>query len=192
MFATLLRLGEFSQPFKRAEFGLFGGKTKQYGNNVPFSKHKTRRTWLPNVQRKRLPSEVLGEKLRVKVTTRALRTIKKYGGVDNYLTKTKAYKLSHEGMKLRLRVKDAAREQQEAFLKSPEGRAELVKQYENKPLWAKLQGSLYAQIKRADKLLDHSLPDPARRARMQAAKALGLTEKYASATQTMEYLQNRS
>jgi ribosomal protein L28 len=77
MFATLLRLGEFSQPFKRAEFGLFGGKSKQYGNNVPFSKHKTRRTWLPNVQRKRLPSEVLGEKLRVKVTTRALRTIKK-------------------------------------------------------------------------------------------------------------------
>lgn len=77
MFATLLRLGEFSQPFKRAEFGLFGGKTKQYGNNVPFSKHKTRRTWLPNVQRKRLPSEILGEKLRVKVTTRALRTIKK-------------------------------------------------------------------------------------------------------------------
>lgn len=102
-----------------------------------------------------------------------------YGGVDNYLTKTKAYKLSHEGMKLRLRVKDAAQEQREAFLKSPEGRAELVKQYENKPLWAKLQGSLYAQIKRADKLLDHSLPDPARRARMQAAKALGLTEKYA-------------
>lgn len=66
-----------SQPFKRAQFGLFQGKTKQYGNNVPHSKHKTRRTWLPNVQRKRLHSEALNEKVRVKVTTRALKTIKK-------------------------------------------------------------------------------------------------------------------
>jgi len=77
MFASLVRLGELSQPFKRSQFGLFGGKTKQYGNNVPFSKHKTRRSWLPNVQRKRLPSEALGEDIRVKVTTRALKTIKK-------------------------------------------------------------------------------------------------------------------
>ena len=77
MFPTLAALAEFAGPFRRADFGLFGGKTKQYGNNVPFSKHKTRRTWLPNIQRKRLDSEILGEKVRVKVTTRALRTIKK-------------------------------------------------------------------------------------------------------------------
>ena len=50
---------------------------KQYGNNVPFSKHKTRRTWLPNVQQKRVQSEALGEAVRLKLTTRALRTIKK-------------------------------------------------------------------------------------------------------------------
>lgn len=66
-----------SQPFKRSQGGLFQGKTKQYGNSVPFSKHKTRRTWLPNVQQKRLPSETTGEMIRVKVTTRALKTIKK-------------------------------------------------------------------------------------------------------------------
>jgi len=66
-----------SQPFKRSQGGLFQGKTKQYGNNVPFSKHKTRRTWLPNVQQKRLPSEIMGDMVRVKVTTRALKTIKK-------------------------------------------------------------------------------------------------------------------
>jgi large subunit ribosomal protein L28 len=66
-----------SQPFKRAQTGLFHGKTKLYGNNVPFSKQKTRRSWLPNVQHKRLRSEVLGEEIRVKLTTRALRTINK-------------------------------------------------------------------------------------------------------------------
>lgn len=66
-----------SQPFKRAQLGLFQGKMKQYGNNVPFSKHKTRRTWLPNVQSKRLFSDALQEFVKVKLTTRALRTIKK-------------------------------------------------------------------------------------------------------------------
>lgn len=66
-----------SQPFKRSQFGLFQGKTKQYGNSVPFSLHKTRRTWLPNVQRKRLFSETLQSHVQVKVTTSALKTIKK-------------------------------------------------------------------------------------------------------------------
>lgn len=66
-----------SKPFKRSQLGLFQGKTKLYGNNVPFSKHKTRRSWLPNVQQKRVDSQILGEKIRLKVTTRALRTIKK-------------------------------------------------------------------------------------------------------------------
>ncbi len=66
-----------SQPFKRAQLGLFQGKSKQYGNNVPFSKHKTRRTWLPNVQHKYLFSETLEQEVRLKITTRALKTIKK-------------------------------------------------------------------------------------------------------------------
>ena len=78
MFPSLACLSEaISQPFKRSQSGLFHGKTKQYGNNVPFSMHKTRRTWLPNVQSKRIPSETLGYDLKLKVTTRALRTIRK-------------------------------------------------------------------------------------------------------------------
>jgi ribosomal protein L28 len=77
MFPSFPVFSVVSQPFKRSQLGLFQGKTKQYGNNVPFSKHKTRRTWLPNVQYKRLFSETLGENVRVKITTRALRTIKK-------------------------------------------------------------------------------------------------------------------
>jgi ribosomal protein L28 len=70
-------LPRISQPFKRSQEGLFHGKMKQYGNNVPHSKHKTRRTWLPNVQSKRLPLEATGETLKLKVTTRALRCIHK-------------------------------------------------------------------------------------------------------------------
>jgi len=50
----------------------FSWKMKQFGNNVPHSKHKTRRTWLPNVRSKRLPLEATGETLKLKVTTRCI------------------------------------------------------------------------------------------------------------------------
>ena len=77
MFGTRALLASLSTPFKRSQLGLFHGKMRQSGNNVPFSKHKTKRTWLPNVQQKRLRSDVLGEDMKFKLTTRALKTIKK-------------------------------------------------------------------------------------------------------------------
>lgn len=66
-----------SAPFKRAQLGLFHGKMKQFGNSVPFSKHKTRRTWLPNIQSKWLFSDALAKGVQVKLSTKALKTIKK-------------------------------------------------------------------------------------------------------------------
>lgn len=116
-----------SAPFKRSQLGLFHGKMKQYGNNVPFSKHKTRRTWLPNVHSKRLFSDVLQEFIKVKLTTKALRTINKvrvlslfmfkhiadkngaymqYGGIDRYVLKTKSDLLGWEGMRIRVMVRE--------------------------------------------------------------------------------------
>lgn len=74
---SVLKVAVLSQPFKRSQLGIFQGKSKQYGNNVPFSKHKTRRTWLPNVQTKRIFSDALNQSVKLKVTTRALKTIKK-------------------------------------------------------------------------------------------------------------------
>jgi large subunit ribosomal protein L28 len=74
----------YSQPFKRAALGLFHGKTKLYGNNVPFSKHKTRRTWLPNSHRQSLFSEVMGGMVRTTVTARALRTVDKVCCLDDF------------------------------------------------------------------------------------------------------------
>ncbi|EPQ50548.1 hypothetical protein GLOTRDRAFT_141488 [Gloeophyllum trabeum ATCC 11539] len=99
-----------SQPFKRSQLGLFHGKMKQSGNSVPFSKNKTKRTWLPNVHTKRIFSEALGEKIKLKLTTKAMRTIKKYGGLerglDAYLLKTKSDYLGYEGMRLRVLVEE--------------------------------------------------------------------------------------
>ncbi len=93
--------------FKRAQSGLFAGKTKQYGNNVPHSKHKTRRTWLPNVQTKRLYSETLNEKIKTKVTTHALKTVDKFGGLDGYLMNARISSLGDEGLRLREKLLDA-------------------------------------------------------------------------------------
>jgi len=106
MFGTRVLFASLSTPFKRSQTGLFHGKTRQSGNNVPFSKQKTKRTWLPNVQQKRLHSDALGENVRLKVTTRALKTIKKYGGLDNYLLNVKTDFLGQEGMRLRVLVRE--------------------------------------------------------------------------------------
>eukprot|EP00753_Platysulcus_tardus_P008358 PLAT15917.1.p1 GENE.PLAT15917.1~~PLAT15917.1.p1 ORF type:complete len:125 (+),score=62.95 PLAT15917.1:175-549(+) len=78
---------------KRAERGLFAGKETLFGNNVSHSKQRTRRSWKPNVQVKRLWSEHLERWVRVPMTTSAMRSIDKMGGLDNYLLLTKPAKL---------------------------------------------------------------------------------------------------
>lgn len=57
---------------------------------------RTRRTWKPNVQEKRLFSYILDRHIRVKVTTHALRCIDKAGGIDEYLLKTPYNKMDTE------------------------------------------------------------------------------------------------
>ena len=51
------------------------GKGKQYGNNVSFSQRHTNRVWKPNLQTKTLVID--GKKVKMKVSTQALRTLKK-------------------------------------------------------------------------------------------------------------------
>ncbi|KAL9939963.1 hypothetical protein V8E36_000668 [Tilletia maclaganii] len=92
------------QTFKRAQRGLYDGKIIQFGNNVPKSRTKTRRTWLPNVQTQRVFSELLDRDVRMKVTTSALRSIQKAGGLDRYLAHTKDSILGRFGCELRDRI----------------------------------------------------------------------------------------
>jgi large subunit ribosomal protein L28 len=53
------------------------GKGKQYGNNVSFSLRRTKKVWKPNLQKKTLTVD--GKKVRVKISTQAIRTLKKKG-----------------------------------------------------------------------------------------------------------------
>jgi len=53
------------------------GKGKQYGNNVSFSLRRTKKVWEPNLQKKTLVVD--GKKVKVKISTQAIRTLKKKG-----------------------------------------------------------------------------------------------------------------
>jgi large subunit ribosomal protein L28 len=53
------------------------GKGKQYGNNVSFSQRHTKKVWKPNLQSKTLT--VNGKKVKMKISTQAIRSLKKKG-----------------------------------------------------------------------------------------------------------------
>jgi large subunit ribosomal protein L28 len=53
------------------------GKGKQFGNNVSFSQRHTKKVWKPNLQTKTIVVD--GKKVRMKLSTQAIRTLKKKG-----------------------------------------------------------------------------------------------------------------
>lgn len=53
------------------------GKGKQFGSNVSFSQRHTKKVWKPNLQTKTLVID--GRKVTLKVSTQAIRTMKKKG-----------------------------------------------------------------------------------------------------------------
>lgn len=75
------------------------------GNNVSHSERKTRRRFLPNLQRVTLRSDSLGRDFKFRVTTRALRTLEVHGGLDNFLLASRAEKLSKEAAQVRKLLK---------------------------------------------------------------------------------------
>lgn len=89
----------------RSRRGLYDNRDIRAGNNVPFSLKKTKRTFKPNVFKKRLYSEVLDEMIPFHVTTGALRNIDKHGGLDQYLMRSDAIESgNNEGWKAKQRI----------------------------------------------------------------------------------------
>ena len=79
------------------------GKGVMSGNNVSHAHNKTRRRFLPNVQKMTLFSEPLGL-VRLKMAVSTLRSIERGGGLDPYLVGSSAIKLTGEALKLRKRI----------------------------------------------------------------------------------------
>lgn len=53
------------------------GKGKQYGSNVSFSQRHTNKVWKPNLQSKTVVVD--GRKVKLRISTQAIRTLKKKG-----------------------------------------------------------------------------------------------------------------
>ena len=80
------------------------GKKVQFGHNVSHSKRRTNRRFQPNLQKVTLTSEALGQGVPMRISTRALRSVQKKGGLDLYLLKTADKDLAEEGLRLKRRI----------------------------------------------------------------------------------------
>ncbi len=89
------------------------GKGVLTGNNVSHANNKTRRRFLPNLQDTSLLSDTLGGAVRLRLSTRAIRTIEHNGGIDAFLLQTPDAKLTPEARVLKRRIQ-RARAKQEA------------------------------------------------------------------------------
>jgi large subunit ribosomal protein L28 len=86
---------------------VLSGKGVLTGNNVSHANNRTRRRFLPNLQARRLYSEVLGESVRLRIATSTLRTIEKAGGLDAYLLAAASATLPGELARMRRRLVEA-------------------------------------------------------------------------------------
>ena len=85
----------------------FTGRGVQAGNNVSHANNKTRRRFLPNLQKSSLLSDALGQTIQVRLRTQAIRTIEKRGGLDAFLLSTPNDKLGKKARALKRRIQKA-------------------------------------------------------------------------------------
>ena len=81
------------------------GTGPQSGHNVSHSNRRTKRVFAPNLQEASLYSNTLHQNVGLRVTTRALRSVQKHGGIDAYLLATADERLAPEGLRLKRRIK---------------------------------------------------------------------------------------
>ena len=77
------------------------GKSVMSGNNVSHAKNRTRRRFLPNLQQTSMESEILGRTVSLRVTTSAIRTVEKHGGLDSFLMQARNAELADEARALK-------------------------------------------------------------------------------------------
>lgn len=83
------------------------GKRVITGNNVSHAHNKTRRRFVPNLQETSLWSDSLGQMVRLKVSTAALRSVEHKGGLDAFLLDAREDDLAPVARKVRKQVKKA-------------------------------------------------------------------------------------
>lgn len=86
------------------------GTKRMSGHKVSHANNKTKRTFEPNIQTISYLSELLGKKIKIKVTCSMHRSIIRKGGIDNFMLNTNSKNFTPEAtiMKNRM-VKSAAK-----------------------------------------------------------------------------------
>jgi large subunit ribosomal protein L28 len=80
------------------------GKGVLVGNHVSHANNRTKRRFLPNLQVASLMSESLGETVRLRLSTRGIRTIEHNGGLDAYLLSASDADLAPEIRRLKRKI----------------------------------------------------------------------------------------
>ena len=77
------------------------------GQRKSHAENKTKRKFRPNLQNVTLMSDILGRKVRLRVTARALKSVEHRGGLDAYLMAARNDDLSPDCVKLKREIKKA-------------------------------------------------------------------------------------
>ena len=85
------------------------GKLPLSGQLRSHAENKTKRKFRPNLCNVTLLSDVLGRKVRLRVSAHALKTVEHRGGLDAFLMKAKEDDLSERCQKLKREVQKAVR-----------------------------------------------------------------------------------
>ena len=80
------------------------GKSVMYGNNVSHANNRTRRRFLPNLQSASMQSDILGRKVKLRVSTSAMRTVEKHGGLDSFLLQARNIELADDAQQIKREI----------------------------------------------------------------------------------------
>ena len=83
------------------------GKKVMTGNNVSKANNRTRRRFLPNLQKSSMHSSILGKTLQFRVAASTIRTVEKKGGLDEFLLNSSNSYLTEKAQKLKLQLAQA-------------------------------------------------------------------------------------
>ncbi|GIL00406.1 MAG: 50S ribosomal protein L28 [Alphaproteobacteria bacterium] len=80
------------------------GKAVLYGNNVSHANNRTRRRFLPNLVNVTLMSEALNQRVRMRISANALRSVEHRGGLDAFLLAARERDLSQKAALLKRQI----------------------------------------------------------------------------------------
>jgi large subunit ribosomal protein L28 len=84
------------------------GKSVLVGHKVSHSNIKTKRRFLPNLCTVTLSSDSLGQKVRLRISTNALKSVDHNGGLDAFLLKARKENLSPRALELKRKIEKKA------------------------------------------------------------------------------------